>query len=178
MDRKTLLAFLLIAVIILLTPAYYNIVFPPPEVSETDSSGIGPVDTLLIDDVYYQKPVESAVELVFEEKEFIVENDLYLATVSSINGGSIKSFKLKKYPHHLGGNVELINERNRNNLLVSYRDIEGNNVVLNNAWEPINTFSPGFINSKTGLSFRKLNNDVYIYKTCPPDLPFASYSGL
>ena len=165
MDRKTLLAFLLIAVIILLTPAYYNIVFPPPEVSEADSSGIGPVDTLLVDDIYYQKAVESAVESVFKEKEFIVENDLYLATVSSINGGSIKSFKLKKYPHHLGGNVELINERNRNNLLVSYRDIEGNNVVLNNAWEPISAFSPGFINSKTELSFRNLNNDVYIYKT-------------
>jgi len=37
MDKKTLFAFLIIAVIILLTPAYYNIIAPPIEPVGADS---------------------------------------------------------------------------------------------------------------------------------------------
>ncbi len=38
MDRKTLFAFLLIAVIILITPAYYNLLYPPVESVDADST--------------------------------------------------------------------------------------------------------------------------------------------
>ncbi len=91
MDRKTLLAFLIIAVIILLTPAYYNIVYPTTENEFADSSAT--IVRRAADPVTsYTKPIKENTSLqpvsVFENKIYSVQTNLYSATISSFNGGS------------------------------------------------------------------------------------------
>ena len=77
MDRNSLLAFLLIAVIIFLMPEYYKLVYPPPP----------PVDTLVVDN---ETPIRTIAPIIenttppqpynsIEEvaQEFSVITDLY-----------------------------------------------------------------------------------------------------
>ena len=165
MDRKTLLAFLLIAVIILITPAYYNIVYPTSAVEGQDSTRVSTKTAESPETYYFSNETEKVSPANYEEIVYSVENEFYTAEISSINGGSIKSFYLKKYPYHLGGNVGLINENNTNNLLVSFRGMDGENVALGGAWEPIGNVSPYNIETETDLSFRTAHKDGHIYKT-------------
>ena len=92
MDRNSLLAFLLIAVIIFLMPEYYKLVYPPPPGSDSlfvDSEEkieeLPPLDLNIARAPSPNKPEESA-------RSFSVRTNLYTAEISTINGGSIASF--------------------------------------------------------------------------------------
>ena len=90
MDRKTLFAFLLIAVIILITPVYYNLLYPPVESVDTDSTMVEarePVSkkTPYVNSVKKVAPITETIEA--KEEIYYVETDLYSATISSNNGG-------------------------------------------------------------------------------------------
>ena len=92
MDRNSLLAFLLIAVIIFMMPEYYKFVYPPSP----------PADTLIVDNERRIKVVTPPVDKTTpppsydkpgeEATVFTVITNLYTANISSINGGSIASF--------------------------------------------------------------------------------------
>ena len=94
MDRNSLLAFLLIAVIIFLMPEYYKLVYPPTPGSDSlivnideQAKAVKPPDKKATLTPSYNKGL--AVE-----KSFSVRTNLYTAEISTTNGGSIASFVL------------------------------------------------------------------------------------
>ena len=100
-----------------------------------------------------------------KEEIYYVETDLYSATISSNNGGSITSFTLNNYSYLDSGLVQLISEDNSKNLLLSFRSIDGEAVGLSGPWEPVKNVSPGYIQKDFSLEFKKPLGGVWIYKT-------------
>ncbi len=176
MDKKTLSAFLVIAIIILLTPAYYNLIYPPTEKTASDSLSTQTREPV-VEETNYTKPeiirdisppitnpdIVSSLSLPVEK--YAIETPLYIAEISSENGGSISSFFLKKYQGKDSEYVQLVDNKNKENLLVSYRSVDGDEIVFSGAWEPVNNQSPGEITSKFELTFRQNHPYGYIYKT-------------
>jgi len=169
-NKQTLIAFLFIAVIILLTPAYYNLLYPPAEVTENDSlSTITTPTPFIAKKPIVETPALAAPKLQepedFAEETYIVETNFYIAEISSRNGGSITSFLLKSYPGWNSEFVQLIDRNNKDNLSVSYRSVDGEGVSLLGNWESVNNYSPGQINAEHILTFRKQSALGYVYKT-------------
>ena len=116
MNRNSLLAFLLIAVIIFLMPEYYKLVYPPPDTDplivdiEEQIKEVPPPGENITPPPTYDKLGESA-------RSFSVRTNLYTAEISTMNGGSIASFILHNYALNDTERVELIDNNNINNLL-------------------------------------------------------------
>ena len=105
MDRNTLLAFFLIALVLLFTPKYIEVFNPQKPVAKDEASNLASekqIDSLSTSSnqaVYTSEP-ESF--LSFEKANYKqtineIETDLYIAQVSSYNGGSLQSFYLKTF---------------------------------------------------------------------------------
>jgi len=101
-----------------------------------------------------------------EERFITVDTPLYTALVSSSGGGSIKSFNLKKYLMADSSLVNLISDINSNNLFISFQNVDGEYVSMQDPWltdEPsqyIEVFGGPFI-----LKFSTLYEEVSIEKT-------------
>ena len=131
MDKKTLFAFLIIAIIILLTPAYYNIISPPVEPVGADSVAATADKETSVQTSYTPPSDKESLPVLqpfFNEETYSVNTDLYSATISSTNGGSLISFTLNNYTYLNNGPVQLINDRNQQNLLLSYSGFDGERV--------------------------------------------------
>ena len=103
MDRNTLLAFFLIAFVLILTPKYLE-VFAPQRLEEGQTENVN-----LPNDKEIKNPVSNKTEPLkeiknkpevasvgnIEEKLFTIENELYTLVLSSFNGGTFKSFSFK-----------------------------------------------------------------------------------
>ena len=145
MDRNTIAAFLFIAIILILYPLYLEVITPEKiktpgsnrqtsrqhetvtekttEKLETEKAGDMASDQYAV----YDSPAE--------EKNITINSNLYQAKISTIGGGSIVSFRLK---HHLLKNdstVNLINDKNKRNLYLSFVSIDGDLIVLKKPWE-------------------------------------------
>ena len=108
MDRNTLLAFLLISLVLIFTPKYIELVSPapvaPPE-SLKETPKTDPSETLAKKPVFQEPTYKNKTSLGFselkqtlvEETTTTVENSLYKAIISSLGGGTIKSFEVKNY---------------------------------------------------------------------------------
>ncbi|MDD9887249.1 MAG: hypothetical protein OXU46_01330, partial [Candidatus Marinimicrobia bacterium] len=110
MDRKTLLAFALIAIVLILTPWYMNLVAPIPEEDP-------PTSTELTQEAGTQQSTTTAlgatnttIRSVEENKQqsISVGNSLFTATLSNRGGGSFTSFILHQYTKHDSTKVNLI----------------------------------------------------------------------
>ena len=155
MDRNSLLAFLLIAVIIFLMPEYYKLVYPPTPGSDSlivnideQAKSVKPPDKKTTLTPSYNKGL--AVE-----KSFSVRTNLYTAEISTMNGGSIASFVLHNYALNDTESVELINNDNVNNLLLGFRSIDGEDVSLSRDWVADNNFDINVYSRETTVSFKK-----------------------
>jgi len=166
MDRNSLLAFLLIAVIIFLMPEYYKLVYPPTPLADSlvvvDNEKrvrtvTPPVDKT-IPPPTYNKRDEGA-------REFVVNTNLYTANISSINGGSITSFVLHSYALNDSESVELIDKNNINNLMVAFRSIDGEDISLASGWLSDNEFDINVYNNETSATFKKTVDGKQITKT-------------
>ena len=72
---------------------------------------------------------------VEHEEQFItVDTPLYTALISSSGGGSIKSFNLKKYLMADSSLVNLISDINSNNLFISFQNVDGEYVSMQDPW--------------------------------------------
>ena len=164
MDRNSLLAFLLIAVIIFLMPEYYKLVYPPPP----------PVDTLVVDN---ETPIRTIAPIIenttppqpynsVEEvaQEFSVITDLYSANISSKNGGSVASFVLHNYALNDSERVELIDHNNINNLMVGFRSTDGEDISLASGWVSDNEYDINVYDNETTVTFKKTVNNKQITK--------------
>ena len=139
MDRNTLLAFLLIAVILILTPFYMDVVSPPKKSEQTttikEPTPITPSpDAIRPERSQQQTDPPLTATPNNKEKHFYIKTDLYSAVISTMNGGSISSFEMLNYKMADSLPVQLINEFNNNNLLIKTRSIDGETLSFGGAW--------------------------------------------
>ena len=163
MDRNTLLAFFLIAIVLIFTPKYMEIVAPSPQgpplpsvESPEDTVRQAPGQGALKQDT---KPIVSPAKDISdvlwssEEKTITVENEFYTAVVSSNGGGSFLSFSLKNYLNKDGQYVNLINGKNKENLSIRFKNLDGENINLFGPWRYASSFSGGEIYRAQSLEF-------------------------
>jgi len=171
MDRNTLVAFFLIALIMIFTPYYMDIVSPPQE--QQPAAQQTEIDSLAVvapskQSVASMPQKKSDRPVSVDEKFITVENSLYQATLSSINGGSFTSFSLKNYKQKDSSFVGLISGINKNNLVLSYLSEDGEIVELSEPWQiSYESISRG--NKKPSkisyLTYVGKNNDLPVEKT-------------
>ena len=163
MDRNTLLAFFLIAIVLIFTPKYMEMFAPTPQGPPLPSAKNA-------EDTIRQAPRQDAARRnnetfvssvnppsddfwPIEEKTITGENELYTAVVSSNGGGSFLSFSFKNYLNKDGQGVNLINGKNKENLSIRFKDLDGENINLFGPWRYANTFSGGEIYRPQSLEF-------------------------
>ena len=153
MDRNTLTALLLITIVLILTPYYMELISPPPqptlEDSEETNSGYNePSDDYLYDYSANKetKPGLSEIKPT-EEKITTIESDLFIAKISSLCGGSIVSFQIKDHLGPDSGFVNLSSKDNKKNLLIGFRNLDGEMIELENGWLVENPHDSLYINS-------------------------------
>ena len=175
MDRNTLTALLLITVVLILTPYYMELVSPPPqpkyETSEEPSRDYDePEDNYLVD-YRASKQIKPKLSLPKPtgEKITTVESDLFIAKISSLCGGSIVSFQIKDHLGPDSGFVNLSSNNNKKNLLIGFRDLDGEVLELEDGWLAEDTYDSLYINNETTLSYtypygnKKITKRITIY---------------
>ena len=165
MDRNSLLAFLLIAVIIFLMPEYYKLVYPSTPGadslfvdSEEKIEELPLLDLNIAPPPSLNKPEQTA-------RSFSVRTNLYTAEISAINGGSIASFVLHNYPLNDSERVELIDNNNVNNLMVGFRSIDGDDISLSGGWVADNDYDINIYERETTATFHKAFDDKQISRS-------------
>ncbi len=177
MDRNTVIAFFLIALVIFLWPLYTEYVLPQPPPSKTTTTApreapttppYNPTSVPERTQVRQYEPEELTAESALPEanESFVtIDHPLYEAVISNKNGGSITSFKLKNYQKFDSTMVELINGENYNNLLLSFISaLDGQKTNLDNLWYTDNTLEIINVNQVVDLSFYTFYNDQKIEK--------------
>lgn len=136
MDRKTLTGFILIGAILLLWPSYLELVSPSKEKPENKPLP----DTSLVEK-YTQAPNsfygETESKPDQESRSFTIDGGSYVAKINNSAGGSFLSFDLKKHLKRGESSLDLIDDINKNNLLVSFINQSGEVVVLKNNWSVV-----------------------------------------
>ena len=134
MDRKTLTGFILIGAILLLWPSYIELISPSEKTPE---------DPVLPDTAIVEKYAEQSLEpsqnimsaqRSAESKTFTVDGGSYAAKINSLAGGSFVSFDLKKHLKSSEQALNLIDNQNNKNLVVSFINQSGEVVVLDEFW--------------------------------------------
>ena len=152
MDQKTLIGFILIGAILLFWPTYLDFISPEPQ--ETES--VSPVENAFQETekspaASYVNPPESSDLL---KRVYTVETPLFTAGISNKNGGSLSSFLVTKHLKDGEGFLDLIDEENKNNLLVSYINQSGEEVFLDDFWSES---KPWFVDGKNSVILNEDN---------------------
>jgi len=168
MDRKTLLAFALIAIVLILTPWYMNLVAPIPE-EDT------PTSTELTQEARAQQSTRTAlgatnttIRSVEKNKQqsINVGNSLFTATLSNRGGGSFTSFILHQYSKHDSTKVNLIGEENLDNMLVGFVSLDGDPVMLDHNWLIDSQASSLLVDRhEKSIAFKTFHNGNVVRKT-------------
>ena len=139
MDRKTLLAFLLIAIVLIFTPWYMDLVAPSRALSDL------PVDSdkFVSDEILSSPksdplPAEKKQQNNVATKSIVVENSFYRVALSNKNGGSFSSFELLQYDKFDSTHVNLIDDLNRDNMALGFVSLDGDPVLLSDNWDSTN----------------------------------------
>ena len=137
MDRKTLTGFILIGAILLLWPSYIELISPS---EKTPEDPVLP-DTTIVEKYAEQnlKPSQKIVgsQRSVESKTFTIDGGSYAAKINSRAGGSFVSFDLKKHLKSTEQALNLIDNQNNKNLVVSFINQSGEVVVLDEFWSLI-----------------------------------------
>ena len=134
MDRKTLTGFILIGAILLLWPSYIELI------STSEKTPEDPVlpDTTIVEKYAEQnlKPSQKIVgsQRSVESKTFTIDGGSYAAKINNRAGGSFVSFDLKKHLKSTEQSLNLIDNQNNKNLVVSFINQSGEVVVLDEFW--------------------------------------------
>ena len=143
MDRKTLLAFGLIAVVLVLTPWYMSLMSPAEPLVENIPRS-RPIDSpvkkkRVVQDPPLQTNVAAPKSVLSAEEKFVnITNGLFNVRLSSRGGGTFVSFVFNNYVRHDSGFVDIIDDLNKDNLLLSFVSLDGEDVSLTNNWTHIN----------------------------------------
>ncbi len=157
MDRNSVIALILIAVIIILMPYYEKLVMPKKPVStnemvvdstEADTIAASQKELALerkeVKKNELEKIVQTEPEVIpenisypqveqaSEEKVFTIENGNFEVQISNKGGGSLKAFYLKKYLKYDSTYVNFIDSSLNNNTFFAFLDRNGNIVDTKN----------------------------------------------
>ena len=139
MDRKTLLAFVLIAIVLIFTPWYMDLVAPTRALSDVPVDSDKFVsDEILTSPKSDPLPVEKKQQNNVATKNIVVENSLYRVALSNKNGGSFSSFELLQYDKFDSTHVNLIDDLNRDNMALGFVSLDGDPVLLSDNWDSTN----------------------------------------
>ena len=139
MDRQSLLAFLLIGIIIVFYPWYMSLV-SPVDVSTSDEYVVEQKASFDIEETPKQQKTQSIGNNNSSPLQTInVKTNLYDLTISNKSGGSLMSYSLYSFSDHSDKLVNLIDELNSNNLLLSFISVDGEKVSLNHNWSPLSS---------------------------------------
>ena len=176
MDRNTLTALLLITVVLILTPYYMELVSPPPQPEyETTDEPNNNYDKLSDDDYLYgynthnETATKPPQPRPTKEKITTIESDLFIAKISSLCGGSIVSLQLKNHVGQGGAFVNLSSTNNKKNLLIGFRNLDGEVVRLEDGWTMENPLDSLYIDNETTLTYiypygsKKISKKITIY---------------
>ena len=162
MDRNTLLAFFLIALVLIFTPKYMDMVSPPsPDIFPPDSlvDGDRPLSQKTVissnQDTKISKtriPVPSS-SITTTETLTTIDSPLYTAVVSSRGGGTIKSFHIKNYYTADSQKVNLLMGLSGLNLLTKINDTDGQPINLSFPWQQKGWFSGGTLKQTESLTY-------------------------
>ena len=161
MDRNTLLAFFLIALVLVFTPYYMELVAPIPAQADSlrtvdnyasDTSGS---NKKLIIPPTPTKRTGPSRSVLGGNKEHVykIDTELFSASISSKHGGSLISFETFNYADQDNNFLNLINGLNKENLAIRYKNIDGEDVDLSAPWVPDNNYYSGPITKPTTFSF-------------------------
>ena len=133
MNRKTLIGLILVGAILLLWPTYLDIVFPE------ENPPVSPEKKLVVSSKEKETPVISTEKILppetQKEEGFVkIQTPLFSAIVSNKNGGAISSFSIKKHLKEGEKEIQLVDSQNKENLLVSYINLSGEEVFLDGFW--------------------------------------------
>ena len=153
MDRKTLTGFILIGAILLLWPSYLELISP----SEKDKEELVVPDISLVEkysETKPENPVTTTLEnLEVEKQTYTVAGKNYVAEISNTGGGSIVSFKLSKHLKKSEDSLNLIDDYNTKNLVVSFVNQSGEVVSLDKNWGLVSGESVELSDLKPEASF-------------------------
>ena len=139
MDRQSLLAFLLIGIIIVFYPWYMSLV-SPIDVGASDEYVVEQKASVNFEETPQQQKTQSIENNNSSPLQTInVKTNLYDLTISNKNGGSLMSYSLYGFSDHSDKLVNLIDELNSNNLLLSFISVDGDKVFLNHNWSPLSS---------------------------------------
>ena len=153
MDRKTLTGFILIGAILLLWPSYLELISP----SEKDKEDLVVPDSSLVEkysETKPENPTTTTVEnLEVEKQNYTVGGKNYVAEISNTGGGSIVSFTLSKHLKKSEDSLNLIDDYNTKNLVVSFVNQSGEVVSLDKNWRLVSGGSVELSDVKPKASF-------------------------
>jgi len=169
MDRNTLTALLLITIVLILTPYYMELVSPAPPVFEESTTKEPRENNPLVQYRDYKRAPNEENRFIKpqqtkEETTIKIENDLYIATISSLCGGSIKSFEIKEHIKHDSSYVNLVTTENTNNLLISFSDFSGNQIQLDEGWVLQSKTDSYYIDVTKSITYTNIINNKEITK--------------
>ena len=159
MDRNTLTALLLITVVLILTPYYMELISPTPQpthdtTDEPNNSYDEPGGDYLYDySTANEKTPVPIQSKKTEEKITTIESDLFIARISSMCGGSIVSFQVKDHLGPDSAHVNLSSNNNKRNLLIGFRNLDGELIELEDGWVMENPYDSLYIQGETTLSY-------------------------
>ncbi|MCB0282758.1 MAG: membrane protein insertase YidC [Calditrichaeota bacterium] len=148
MDKKSLFAMLLIAVILLLLPYYQEYILG----IKPDQEQYVKQDSVLIPDKTNLKKEDSGKKVNIEEnskkdlmvpsvdiyqndsleKTITIETVNYIVKLSNRGGGSLKDFILKKYTKYDSSLVNMISDNLKNNLTLTFQETGGSYIDTKN----------------------------------------------
>jgi len=129
LDKKSILAFVVIGIIIILMPYYQQWLNPidPAEVAASDSIRVAQ-ETLNIpvappkDYVRPQVDIQTRVD-ISDAKDVVIANKQYYLRLSNLGGGTIREYELLNYYDIDGKNVRLLGPESDANLNVEYTNL-------------------------------------------------------
>lgn len=137
MDKKSILAFVLIFLIILAMPSYFKLFNKTPDALPEQEIQTEPrkepVSAISADRLAPPKTQQPKFSDADEAEYITVETDLYIARLSSIGGGTLTSFVLKQYNMFKENDttlVELITDNHIPPLIIKYISIDGDSIIL------------------------------------------------
>jgi YidC/Oxa1 family membrane protein insertase len=185
MDKKSVLAIVLITIVILLLPAYYKLIYNEPTVTsqvpvpleekkflvdtaETQSQVSIPSEPRETADQFTNEEkrtdTEQEIDAASEERFVEIETPLIKAKISNKSGGKILFYFLKQYHNWDQTPVSMINESLQNGLDISFLSAQGLKVRLNQYY---------FYSDDEYQTKRILKSDETFYKSY-----YLNYNGI
>ncbi len=153
MDQKTLIGFILIGAILLFWPTYLDFISPEPQEKESVSPSEN-IAQKVVQNTPLTPEIDSPDSSVFLENIYTIETPLFTTGVSNKNGGSLSSFLVTKHLKEDEASLDLIDDANKNNLLVSYINQSGEEVFLDGFWSESKSW---FVEGKSSVILNEEN---------------------